>query len=399
MGRYSQKIWFFVILGLVLTSVFTFGQIFYYNQKVADIVNATPTAISKEFSTSISSILDQKLILKYGDREFTVSYAELKTWVERYNRAYTGTEELRVSRNRLESYLKKISKEINTEPVNAKLVVDNNTVSEFEPPRAGQQLNISASISNIIASLIRNNHKRDANDKVITARLAVDEVEPDITLDKANALGIDTLLTVGESDFSGSPKSRIHNIAVGSKRVTGILVKPGDEFSFNQLLGSVDAASGYLPELVIKKGALVSEYGGGICQVSTTLFRAAAMAGLPILERHPHSLPVRYYNPQGFDATIYPGVSDFRFKNDTLAHILIQSKVTGGRVYFEIYGTLDNRKVKIDGPRQYDIQQNGAMKTELTRTVTYADGTEKSDVFRSSYKAPGSFPIVRNPLE
>ncbi len=207
------------------------------------------------------------------------------------------------------------------------------------------------------------------------------------------------MLARGESNFTGSPKNRTHNINVGSKKFNGILVKPGEEFSFNKLLGPVDASSGYLPELVIKKGTLVPEYGGGLCQVSTTLFRAAVLAGLPILERHPHALPVHYYNPQGFDATIYPGVSDLRFKNDTPGYILIQSEITGSQMNFEIYGTNDGRKVTLDGPNQYDIKPNGSLKAILTRTILYPDGTEKKDVFQSSYKAPGSFPVVTNPLE
>jgi vancomycin resistance protein YoaR len=176
-------------------------------------------------------------------------------------------------------------------------------------------------------------------------------------------------------------------------------LKPGQEFSFNQTLGAVDASGGYLPELVIKSGKIIPEYGGGLCQVSTTVFRAAVAAGLAILERHPHSIPVRYYNPQGFDATVYPGVSDFRFKNDTSAYILLQSKIVGSKLYFEIYGTSDGRKVAIDGPRQYDVKSNGALKAVLTRTVTYADGTEKKDVFYSSYQSSSAFVTIRNPLE
>ena len=180
---------------------------------------------------------------------------------------------------------------------------------------------------------------------------------------------------------------------------TGIILRPGEQFSFNNLLGPVDASTGYLPERVIKEGKLIPEYGGGLCQVSTTLFRAVFHTGLPIKERRPHSLPVRYYNPQGFDATIYPGVSDLKFTNDTPAHILIQAKVVGSKLNFEIYGTSDNRRVVTDGPRQYDVQANGALKAILNRTTIYADGIEKKDEFRSSYKSPSLFPTVRNPLE
>lgn len=376
-----------------MSLAFTFGQIFYYNQKIAGTIHRAAILTDSKLTANLTAVLQQqKIILKYQENEIPVSFNEFKTWVESYTRDYTGKQELRVDTVEVAAYLDGISKKINIYPINAKLVINNNSVSEFEPPQSGLTLNIFASVSKIAASLARGNYKEGVE-------LVVDARQPEVTLDKINDLGINTLLARGESDFTGSTASRIHNIGVGSRKFTGILIKPGEVFSFNKFLGDVDASSGYLPELVIKNGSLIPEYGGGLCQVSTTLFRGAVLAGLPMLERHPHSLPVRYYNPQGFDATIYPGISDLRFKNDTPSHILIQPKIVGSKIYFEIYGTNDGRKTTLDGPRQYDIQTNGALKAELTRTVEYPDSTEKKDVFKSSYKAPGSFPIIRNPLE
>jgi vancomycin resistance protein YoaR len=221
--------------------------------------------------------------------------------------------------------------------------------------------------------------------------------EPDITLDRINKLGITTLIGHGESDFKGSPSSRVHNIKVGSAKYNGTVVKPGEEFSFNDILGEVDDKNGYQPELVIKGGKLIYEYGGGLCQVSTTLFRSAIMAGLPILERKPHSFPVKYYDPQGYDATIYPGVVDLKFRNDTLNHILIQSRIENTKLIFDIYGSGDGREVFLDGPYQYDQRKNGSMKAYFVRKITYADGSTKEKRFDSNYGA--SAPLERNPLE
>ncbi|MBI2065438.1 MAG: VanW family protein, partial [Candidatus Yanofskybacteria bacterium] len=152
-------------------------------------------------------------------------------------------------------------------------------------------------------------------------------------------------------------------------------------------------------ELVVKNGKLIPEFGGGICQVSTTLFRAATAAGLPILERRGHSLPVRYYNPQGFDATIYPGVIDLKFKNDTSNNILIQNKIEETRLSFEIYGSENDRKIEIDGPNILEQKPDGSMKTILTRKIVLPDGSIKEDIFRSTYKSPALFPLEKNPLE
>jgi len=154
---------------------------------------------------------------------------------------------------------------------------------------------------------------RNKDLREIEIELAVVKTQPEVTTENIDNLGITALLGAGESNFYGSPRNRRHNIAVGSARFNGVLIGPNEEFSFNKVLGKVGPQAGYLPELVIKKNKTVPEYGGGLCQVSTTAFRAALNSGLKITERVPHAYPVRYYNPQGTDATIYPPHPDLRF--------------------------------------------------------------------------------------
>lgn len=279
---------------------------------------------------------------------------------------------------------------MNKDPIDARLEFTDNRVSAFSLPQKGQHLDIGQSINRVFKDLKSGRYE---------VALALRAAEPKITLDKINNLGITALLARGESDFSGSTNSRVHNIKVGSVLFNGILLKPGEEFSFNSNLGEVTAETGYLSELVIKNGKLIPEYGGGICQISTTVFRAAVLSGLPISERRPHSFPVRYYNPQGFDATIYPGITDLKFKNDTPGHLLIQTRVEKNNLFVEIYGSPDNRKVEISGPKQYDIKPDGSLKALLTRTVTMGSGEKKEDRFYSFYKSPSAFPLERNPLE
>ncbi len=399
MEQHHKKILLLALFLIFATSTFMLGQIFYYSKQVGIATTNALIANNSNLTANLTAVLQQqKIILKYQEKGISVDPNEFKTWIESYSRAYTDKQELRINTSKILAYLGEISKEINNSPINARLVIDNGKASEFEPPQPGKLLNIPATAA-VISAVLANGGYSNSADKTINIALVIDEKQPEVNLDKINDLGIKTLLARGESNFAISPRFRIHNITVGSKKFTGILIKPGDEFSFNQFLGPVDASTGYLPELVIKNKTVIPEYGGGLCQVTTTLFRAVALAGLPILERHAHSLPVHYYNPQGFDATIYPGISDFRFKNDTPAYILIQSKIIYNKLYFEIYGTNDNRKVALDGPRQYDIQSNGALKAVLIRIVTYPDATEKKDIFTSSYDAPGSFTVIKNPLE
>lgn len=367
---------------------------FGYSGLTDKIPTASPPPTYVGLNEKLKNLPQKEIVLASPISEFQVKEKDLQEWLEPYNRDYTGRNELRFNQVALGVYLEKLSRKINRPPIDARLVINEGRAEEFTPHQNGFKLNIEKSAANIMVGIAGS---KMASSSLID--LAVTEIQPAITLEKVNGLGINTLLGRGESDFGGSPKPRIHNIHIGSKIFNGIILKPGEIFSFNNLLGPVDASMGYLPELVIRDGKLVPEYGGGLCQVSTTLFRAAVLAGLPILERRPHSLPVRYYNPQGFDATIYPGQADLKFKNDTLNHLLIQTKIIDTKISFEIYGTNDNRKITIDGPKQYDVQKNGAMKTVLRRTITYANGTEKKDEFHSSYKSPFLFPTVRNPLE
>ncbi len=223
--------------------------------------------------------------------------------------------------------------------------------------------------------------------------------QPVITMESLNALGLTSLLGTGTSSFSGSHKSRIHNIQVGAEKFNGLIIKPGEEFSFDDNLGEVGPKQGYLPELVIKQGKTIPEYGGGLCQVSTTVFRAAINAGLKITERHPHAFPVKYYNPQGFDATIYPPSPDLKFINDTPNNILLQSKIEGNKLTFEIYGTSDNREVKIKGPTILQANHDGSMKTILYQEIWRNGQLDRQDKFPSNYKSPALYPVVQNPLE
>ncbi len=156
--------------------------------------------------------------------------------------------------------------------------------------------------------------------------------------------GINELLAVGVSDFSGSTQSRIQNIKTANARYQNLIVPPGEVFSFNQHLGPVTYANGFVDSKVIKNGKSVKGLGGGVCQTSSTVYRAALAAGLPVVERYNHSFAVGYYGPiQGLDATIWRGQKDLRFTNNTPASILIKPVIAGNRLMVFVYGTPDRR--------------------------------------------------------
>ncbi len=184
--------------------------------------------------------------------------------------------------------------------------------------------------------------------------------------------GIKEIIAIGRSNFTGSSRARIQNIMAGARKFNGLIVSRGRNFSFNHTLKSVKERDGFVKELVIKGNTTEKELGGGVCQVSTTVYRAAFEAGLPILDRRAHSYAVPYYKPHGYDATIYLGGQDFRFKNDTPGDILVQSFVQGEDLFFVLYGTRDERKVAFEGPFISDYRP--APEPEIYETTELSPG-------------------------
>jgi vancomycin resistance protein YoaR len=194
-----------------------------------------------------------------------------------------------------------------------------------------------------------------------TVDLPFRSADPVVTADNLDELGITELLAVGRSDFTGSEAYRITNIKAGMELLHGILLAPGEEFSFNEAVGSINAANGFVEGYAIVQNRTQLEWGGGICQDSTTMFRAAFWAGLPITERWGHSFYINWYdkygygeygNGPGMDATIFTGGPDFKFLNDTGHWLLIQTNVNTARTLAEvrIYGTDPGRTVEFEGP-------------------------------------------------
>jgi len=301
-------------------------------------------------------------------------------------------------KNKASQYLKELATSVDKEPVDGRFEIKNGKVSEFVIGSNGKKLLIDESIEKIKISIID-------QDKAIQLDVQTVEAKGVEDMDK---MGIKELLSTGQSSFAGSPPNRIHNINTGAQVFNGILIKPGENFSFITYLGEVSAKTGYLPELVIKEDKTIPEYGGGLCQVSTTFFRAAINAGFPILERTAHAYRVYYYEPAGFDATIYDPKPDLVFTNDTKNYILIQTRISGNDLFVDFYGTSDGRKVEVSKTTVYNYVQPGdpiiIETTDLkpgerkqtdtahtgadayfTRKITYADGRVVDDRFDSHY--------------
>jgi vancomycin resistance protein YoaR len=290
----------------------------------------------------------------------------------------------------IKAFVDDIARKVNTDPVNAKLRFneETGTLEEIAPHVHGVTVDVEKSITNIIAALEKNN-----NHTFHTLELP-HEIDPArVTSDNAQDLGIKELIGEGRSNFTGSTKSRIHNIETAAQRFDGLVIAPDEEFSFVKILGPVDGEHGYKEELVIRDNETKPEFGGGICQVSTTVFRGAIYTGMKITQRRNHSYPVHYYTPTGFDATVYIPAPDFRFINNTSGYILLNVEIDGTELIFKYYGTDDGRSVDMQGPFVTDRQPDGAMKTYFTQKVTAKNGdTIIDDIFKSNYKSPDDYP-------
>ncbi len=239
---------------------------------------------------------------------------------------------------------------------NALFKFENGKVTSFRKEEDGQEI-ITESVLTDFENSVTSLKNKLSNKKI---KIIPVVLKPEITLSSINDYGIEELISEGRSDFSHSIPGRIHNVILASSKFNGVLIPPGKNFSFNENVGDISALTGYQPAYIIKEGKTVLGDGGGVCQVSTTLFRAALNAGLPIIERNAHAYRVQYYENDmkpGFDATVFSPTVDLKIKNDTSAYILIQTEVdeTNNFLFFKLYGKKDNRRVEISPSTLWDV--------------------------------------------
>lgn len=257
--------------------------------------------------------------------------------------------EKKFDEERVANYVNAIAESVNREAQNANFKFESGRVVEFAPSLDGVVVNEEETVVRIVVALAQLEIGGDEESEVI---LAVRLVPPSLTTPDVNDLGLVELLGRGESIFKGSIAGRVHNVALTASRLHGILIPPGEIFSFNGTIGDVSRATGYRSAYIIKDGRTILGDGGGVCQDSTTLFRAVLDAGLPIVERKAHSYRVGYYEQNsepGFDATVFSPTVDLKFKNDTPAHILIQATANTDNLTLrvDLYGTSDGREAVI----------------------------------------------------
>jgi vancomycin resistance protein YoaR len=259
---------------------------------------------------------------------------------------------------KLRAWVEPITATVQIEPQDARLRFDENTgqLTVLQPSREGRSLDVEATVARILEHAASDDRR---------VPLAFRRIPPQVPDNKSAAeLGITELVAEGTTYFKGSPKERITNIKVAAARFDGVVIPPGGVFSFNAYLGDVSLDTGFAEALIIYNGRTIQGVGGGVCQVSTTAFRAAFFGGYPILERYPHAYRVSWYERgfgPGLDATVYAPLVDFKFKNDRPYYLLITTLVDekAGTLTYKFYSTSDGRQIKVEPPVITNVVPHG----------------------------------------
>jgi vancomycin resistance protein YoaR len=300
----------------------------------SEVVNGTPDTVP------VMEFLFRPLVLRdnqYG-LEFALDPATLEVVV-------LSQEPLQLDHARLQSVIEAWAQQIDIAPRDARLRFDRNSgsVSIVQTSLPGRRLEIGATLQAIEEALAQGKN---------SAPLVVNKVPPVVDHNRIPEMGIRELVAAGTTYFAGSSAARVRNIEVAAEKFTGVVIPPNGIFSFNKLIEDVSAANGFEDSLIIWGDRTAIGIGGGVCQVSTTIFRAAYNAGLPIVERYNHGYIVDWYGEPGLDATIFTPTVDFRFRNDTGAYLLIEPVVNAGAgtMTFNLYGTKSERQVTVGKP-------------------------------------------------
>jgi len=350
---------------------------------------------------SAKSIVFSNVHLTYKDSKYALKPEQI---LKALSAKSNGSIDLVINKTELIKSLDLIAEQINTPPKGQIFSESNGKVIDFRPSTPGRIMDSEALADIIVDKLISKGGQ-------YTIPIPVKEIP---VAENANSYGIKELLGEGHSTFKGSISSRVHNVALATKNISGNLIPPGDTFSFIKAVGEIDAKHGFSTAYIISKGRTVLGEGGGVCQVSTTLFRAVLNSGLPVINRVAHAYRVSYYEQDsdpGLDATIFSPSVDFSFRNDTENYLLVVGEVDekNQSMVIKIYGTKDSREIEISKPvissqsappepvfeetqnlrvgekQQVDWSAWGAT-VKFTRKVTKGDKLIINESFLSNYR-------------
>lgn len=308
------------------------------------------------------AIDNKALTLRYGDRswqlqpqmigvamdrgkilEEAIKTGKQGSVIQRWNQWRQAREEgikipahIYIDRTVLDSQLKIVTSEITKQPEDAKLKINPDETVSVVPSRDGIIVDSEKTYREIKKSLERNDMPAEAELSIIT-------VSPEKATQEVIDMGVNVLLSSYTTTFDANDIDRSYNIRVAASALDELLIPPGREFSFNEVVGPRSSEAGYKNAKIIVNQEFVDGLGGGVCQLSSTLYNSVMLADIKILDRTNHSIPVSYV-PPGRDATVAYGYIDFRFKNTTPYYLYIKTIFNPSRITVKIYGNKNSRK-------------------------------------------------------
>ena len=235
--------------------------------------------------------------------------------------------------NKLSEKIQNISDSINVDMKNAKVYISDSGNISVSSATIGKELDIASTKESIYDAIKNKDYK--------SIDLKVNIKEPKISTEAVKS--VNTLLAEFSTKFSTKDSNRVTNVVLSAKATSDVLLMPGEEFSYNNLTGKRTASNGYKDAPVIINGKLEQDVGGGVCQVSSTLFNSVLYSGLDVTSRRNHSLKSSYVSI-GRDAMVSDGGSDFRFKNPYSHPVYIKNTVSNGVITSKIYGNTSDKK-------------------------------------------------------
>ena len=306
---------------------------------VALPIKITPPAVGRDALASVAqqvrTALSGPVIFAYKGVHLTVTPDQMASFLEL---PHDGQRELHIGGPEAKEYFENLSRAVARAPREVDFTVNEAGKAHMIPSRDGRKLDIDASEKALLAAALRPVNR--------TAQLVVVAAEPKLSTERAKSMGI-TGLVGGYTTFYGGDANRIHNVQLVARLIDRHMIAPHSTFSFNKTTGERNAAQGFLEAPVIINGELKTGLGGGVCQVSTTVFNAAFEAGLPITSRTNHALYIDHY-PLGRDATVNYPDTDLTFQNDSDHWILLRTIVSSSSLTVRLFGTPLHRRVETE---------------------------------------------------
>jgi vancomycin resistance protein YoaR len=308
--------------------------------------------------------------------------------------------DVRLNPDAMRLYLANIAPSLSRYPQNARFIFNDDTrlLEPIAPAVVGRELDVDKSIQAVQEAMVSGSH---------SATLVMNYTNPPaLDTTPGEELGIRELVSAQTSYFYGSSAARVQNIQTAASKFHGLLVAPGETFSMASALGDITLDNGYAEALIIIGGQTIKGVGGGVCQVSTTLFRAAFFGGFPIVERHAHAYRVYYYekaagnridpNLVGLDATVFVPIVDFKFRNDTPHWLLMETYVQPGSssITWKFYSTSEGRRVEVSNTGATNVvpapdpvyRENSDLSSGTIKQVDWAAEGADVTVSRTVYR-------------